>query len=937
LCSTAISDGYKVLWLAHTHHLLDQAFHSFDGLLGLVAEPRQSLNMRVVSGTPEHSRAHTIKASDDVLIISLQTARNAAKEQLKAFDDFLESSKGKLFVVFDECHHSPAPSFRNLLLSLRSRFAAMRLLGLTATPIYSDSSKQGWLLKLFPQNLVHQSDPKTLMAAGVLARPIPRQVATEFEPTFTERDFQKWLGTYNDVPEEIITTLAKSQMRNDAIASHYVDHREEYGKTIIFADRWFQCLYIREALRRRGVRADAIFSKVEAGSGSVEERNRRTADENSKVLRQFKADELDVLINVRMLTEGTDVPSVQTVFLTRQTTSNILLTQMIGRALRGPKFGGTKDALIVSFIDNWKHAIPWAQFDGLTAGGTEDDISDPGKQPPLQLISIELVNRLARQMDSGLNVNTSGYRTYLPVGWYEVRFDAAAEGSGDIESVRQLRTVYESEKPGFEHLIHSLCRMELAAFQSEDLRREDIHEQLLAWQAAHFTDIDSRAGGALIEDLFAIARHIAQNEQTAPLYFPFDARDQHDLDAIAQSHFVLDLGDRRKGEILLGEYARQDRLWRIFYPSYGLFKSHYDAAMNRILGVHRHGTTSGLTDPAYTNVENHPDREPTVELKEQVKRRDGYRCLCCGCGNKRQLQVDHIYPAYHGGLNQIENLQTLCDLCNRFKGIDTINFRPNQSALTTAPASLPEVELPSGVDAKEPTQWEFFLRHTFNAFFRCGAVESIEIGQRGSRFKNWEVRLFAGNNPRWLDPFLPDLIGGIRDVRQEAGYQPAPETIQVIDHTSLSVGSRTLPNPTSPRTTAVAITSRPPEASAEVNGPQSSRRHQLDVESIADIAVVNFLEKQILDEENIQVLADELCQVIDKSDSRKLLLSFQNVEFMSSAFLGKLITLHRRIQGIQGKLVLCNIATDIFEVFKLVKLDKLLTIVPDVKSGLKAF
>ena len=41
-----------------------------------------------------------------------------------------------------------------------------------------------------------------------------------------------------------------------------------------------------------------------------------------------------------MLTEGTDVPDVDTVFLTRQTTSKILLTQMIGRALRGPKFGG---------------------------------------------------------------------------------------------------------------------------------------------------------------------------------------------------------------------------------------------------------------------------------------------------------------------------------------------------------------------------------------------------------------------------------------------------------------------------------------------------------------------------------------------------------------------------------------------------------------------
>ena len=69
-----------------------------------------------------------------------------------------------------------------------------------------------------------------------------------------------------------------------------------------------------------------------------------------------------------MLTEGTDVPEAQTVFLTRQTTSRILLTQMVGRALRGPRFGGTPDAYIVSFIDDWKQRIHWATYDQLEEG-----------------------------------------------------------------------------------------------------------------------------------------------------------------------------------------------------------------------------------------------------------------------------------------------------------------------------------------------------------------------------------------------------------------------------------------------------------------------------------------------------------------------------------------------------------------------------------------
>ncbi len=98
-----------------------------------------------------------------------------------------------------------------------------------------------------------------------------------------------------------------------------------------------------------------------------------------------------------MLTEGTDVPDLNTVFLTRQTTSNILLTQMVGRALRGPKFGGTDYAYIVSFVDDWKQAINWAEYDQLGDGAADEDGGERIKRPPLQLISIDLVRRLARR------------------------------------------------------------------------------------------------------------------------------------------------------------------------------------------------------------------------------------------------------------------------------------------------------------------------------------------------------------------------------------------------------------------------------------------------------------------------------------------------------------------------------------------------------------
>lgn len=85
LCTYPLSEGYKVLWLAHTHHLLEQAFYSFSysrnndevnqsgSELSFIAAPRSVLNIRVISGTEGHYSAHQIKANDDVIIGTLQT------------------------------------------------------------------------------------------------------------------------------------------------------------------------------------------------------------------------------------------------------------------------------------------------------------------------------------------------------------------------------------------------------------------------------------------------------------------------------------------------------------------------------------------------------------------------------------------------------------------------------------------------------------------------------------------------------------------------------------------------------------------------------------------------------------------------------------------------------------------------------------------------
>lgn len=786
LCTGPLSDGYKLLWLAHTHHLLDQAFFTFapeldgkgDGYeIGLIRDPRSSLQIRVVSNSVGYYRIHQVSKSDDIVIGSLQTVSRAfGDSQMKGLHEFLKSSEGKLMVVFDEAHHAPAPTYRKLMLGLQEKFPKAAFLGLTATPTYSDERKVGWLKKVFPQGIVHQAKAADLIAADVLSLPVFEQASTNVTPTFDEREFQLWVNTYRDLPEDIIDQLARNKERNAQIVDTYMRKRRQYGKTIMFADRWYQCDQLREMLRKRGVRADVVYSHIDADPGSAEKRNKRDKTENAKVIHAFKQDKLDVLINVRMLTEGTDVPNVNSVFLTRQTTSSILLTQMIGRALRGPKFGGTERAYIVSFIDNWKQAINWAGYDQV--GDGELRVVDPTttKRPPIQLISIELVRQLARMLDEGISVSPMAFRSMMPVGWYRCEYLTSVNGDDEMTSSRQLVMVMEGDEPQYSKCIAEMLRKRKDEDAAEHMPFNVVEDRLLGFEKRHFGDSEERVGGSVAPGLYHIFRHVGQNAQ-APDFFPFDERNHHDLDAIAMEFgFKKKLNVIEIDEALRVEYARKSRFWNVFYYNYDMFKAQYDACVNRILAQERHGRASLTLPRVGERVDSVAIREPGEALKEQVKRRDGYHCLCCGEDNKRQLQIDHIAAAYFGGSNHIENLQTLCRNCNQWKATNELNFTAHATDLQQAPGELPNLAVP--IATRSAAAWEQYLRRTLNVFYKCGAVESVRIGARGNPYYNWEVRLYAGNTPGWLRGFGRTLVRRINNAREEDGIA-AIESITV--------------------------------------------------------------------------------------------------------------------------------------------------------------
>jgi anti-sigma B factor antagonist len=118
---------------------------------------------------------------------------------------------------------------------------------------------------------------------------------------------------------------------------------------------------------------------------------------------------------------------------------------------------------------------------------------------------------------------------------------------------------------------------------------------------------------------------------------------------------------------------------------------------------------------------------------------------------------------------------------------------------------------------------------------------------------------------------------------------------------------------------------------------QMSAVQRLDIREVGDVTVVRFRDSRIVEDITIQELGQQLFRLVEVENRAKLLLSFVTVEFLSSAALGKLITLDKKMKAHGGVLKLSNIRKEIYEVFAITKLNRLFDIRKDEPEALKAF
>ncbi len=355
LLTQGVANGYRILWLVHRQELVEQTFQEFRKQAPLLKGTGiKRLRVYPVSGAHLHMSS---ACGADVYVCSIASVAN--KYGYRFIERMIGAAgKRRLIVVIDEAHHSVASNYQKVLKRVTKLNTNRILLGLTATPKRMQESEQKRLQEMYSINknilqkqgvhgYVYEVTLKHLLMSGFLAQPVYEPVNTEIvgEVTYAaSAEDEEFFLKFGELSERLKNQIAKSASRNQMILKQYLDHKERYGKTIIFAVNQMHAETLCSEFKKAGILCDyAVSDRPDA----------------QDVIRRFKNNEFKVLINVQILTEGSDVPDVQTVFLTRETNSDSLLMQMIGRGLRGEKAGGTKSAYIVAFHDTWNTFAHW--------------------------------------------------------------------------------------------------------------------------------------------------------------------------------------------------------------------------------------------------------------------------------------------------------------------------------------------------------------------------------------------------------------------------------------------------------------------------------------------------------------------------------------------------------------------------------------------------
>lgn len=652
---------------------------------------RKTIRCHVISG--EHDQGVKLHPDDDIVIASIHSVRpgtpggdQLVKKWLSQHDD--------VFLVIDEAHHAPARTYRRLIETVRQYARPFRMLGLTATPFRTAKREQSHIPALFPDNIVYKTDLRTLINHGILSTPIFRtpetgvslrkELSEEIWEKLEQRNFE-----WSVLGEHAAKTIGENRVRNRAIVDYYSENKKKFGQTLVFALNVPNAFALHALFDSKGVKAACVVGEKRDSQGV----HNISPEDNAKAITEFRSGEIQVLINVNILTEGTDLPNTQTVFLARPTTSKTLMMQMIGRGLRGKAAKGTEETYIVSFIDadDWQGRIAWVNPEQLFIEENVDfdDSSRETKERLIRLISIDMLQQYTLLLDEIAETDELAGLAFLervPLGVYSFSL-LSPDGDDDDKLCEVL--VYSSNQTAYDDFLADLPSLfaseDIASRVDGDRLNDDAVEQLARRAEEQFFIGVDRLPGYHHKDVCNIIRYYHMYEQV-PGFIEFDQRANFDVDRVGKHLYEKGLGGRAKVEFLDHMWNKDKTPWQAFFGyTKKYFVNEVTAALRRFEypELFCDATTSPpdveylLEDLETFSMDalrnTHPQHYRSLRDAVFAKHQDpdgSYVCARTGwrSRNRFDFEVDHKVPYAKDGLTNLENLQLLRRRENRRKG-----------------------------------------------------------------------------------------------------------------------------------------------------------------------------------------------------------------------------------------------------------------------------
>ena len=321
-----------VIWLASTEELCDQAAEA----------------LRIAwthLGTLEAS-VHRYWGSSSIDLRSLSTGflvTGLAKLHATASNDhtlLAALASQTTAVIFDEAHQAIAETYSFITEQLCS--TRPPLLGLTATPgRTAQLTDSDYLLADMFSNRKVSIDPRGH------DNPVTYLIQNQYlaDPTFESIDFESDASVMSPTPGQDysiddLNAIGRDDRRTRKIVEITVQASTRHSRIIVF------CPSVRSAYHCHGVMNNEVATSYAVTASTP-------SDERRSVIEDFRSDARDrkVIFNYGVLTAGFDAPRTSCVVIARPTTSLVLYSQMVGRALRGPRAGGNRRALILTVAD----------------------------------------------------------------------------------------------------------------------------------------------------------------------------------------------------------------------------------------------------------------------------------------------------------------------------------------------------------------------------------------------------------------------------------------------------------------------------------------------------------------------------------------------------------------------------------------------------------